>query len=348
MIALTQQCVFHTDTIIDALAKLDTLSGGTMVLFVLGNNGEVIGTVTDGDVRRALIKGSQQSTSVLEVMNSKFAYLKEGEKDYTNCIAEYKKRKIKVVPLLDDDGHLVRVYNLNELHSLLPIDAVLMAGGKGERLRPLTENTPKPLLPVAGKAIIDYNIERLILFGVEHISVTVNYLKDQLENHFAEPKNGIQVKTVSEPKFLGTMGSIQYVEDFYNDTVLVMNSDLFTDIDYEDFFLHFKEHDADMSIAAVPYTISVPYGIFELDGRNVKGILEKPTYNYYANAGIYLIKRKLLNLIPEGEFFNATDFMDLLIKKGYNVIRFPLNGTWIDIGSPQEYQKAKELVKHIK
>lgn len=130
--------------------------------------------------------------------------------------------------------------------------------------------------------------------------------------------------------------------------VLMMNSDLFTNIDYEDFYLHFKEHGADMSIAVVPYTISVPYGIFDLDGCQVKGVLEKPTYNYYANAGIYLIKRELLNLIPEGEFFNATDFIKLLKYGGYKVIRFPLNGTWIDIGNPQEYQKARELVKYMK
>ena len=243
---------------------------------------------------------------------------------------------------------IVDVVNLKKLKSYLPIDGVLMAGGKGERLRPLTEKTPKPLLKVGNKCIIDYNIDRLISYGVRHLSVTVNYLKEQLEEHFAEPRGNVQVKTVREPKFLGTIGSIKFVEHFYNDTVLLMNSDLFTNIDYEDFFLHFKEHDADMSIAAVPYTISVPYGIFELDGRNVKGVLEKPTYNYYANAGIYLIKRELLELIPEGDFFNATDFMDMLMNKGYKVIRFPLNGTWIDIGNPQEYQKAKELVKHIK
>ena len=243
---------------------------------------------------------------------------------------------------------IVDVVNLKEHESYLPIDAILMAGGKGERLRPLTEYTPKPLLKVGDKCIIDYNIDRLINYGVRHLSVTVNYLKEQLEEHFAKPRGKVQVNTVREPKFLGTIGSVKYVEKIYNDTVLLMNSDLFTNIDYEDFYLHFKEHDADMSIAAVPYTISVPYGIFELDGRNVKGVLEKPTYNYYANAGIYLIKRELLNLIPKDEFYNATDFMEMLLQMGYKVIRFPLNGTWIDIGNPQEYQKAKELVKHIK
>ena len=143
------------------------------------------------------------------------------------------------------------------------------------------------------------------------------------------------------------MGSIQFVEQFHNDTILVMNSDLFTDIDYEDFYLHFKQNDADMSVAAVPYTVSVPYGIMDLEGRNIKGMLEKPRYNYYANAGIYLIKRELIDLIPKDEFYNATDLIDDLIRLNKSVIRYPINGTWIDIGNPQEYQKAKDLVKHI-
>ena len=124
--------------------------------------------------------------------------------------------------------------------------------------------------------------------------------------------------------------------------------DVSTYINYEDFYLHFKEHNADMSVAAVPYTVSVPYGIFDLNGRDIQGLIEKPTYNYYANAGIYLIKRSVLDEIPEDTFFNATDLIEKLIAEKKKVIRFPLNGTWIDIGNPQEYQKANELVKHMK
>ena len=254
---------------------------------------------------------------------------------------------MKLVPILDKEKHIVDILNLGKFKTRLPIDAVLMAGGKGERLRPLTEKTPKPLLKVGDKCIIDHNIDRLINYGVKHISVTVNYLKEQLEEHFSEPRGEVQIHTVREPKFLGTIGSIKFVENFYNDTVLVMNSDLFTNINYEDFYLHFKENEADMSVAAVPYTVSVPYGIFDLAGRNIKGLIEKPTYNYYANAGIYLIKKSAIDAIPDDKFFNATDLIEKLISEKKKVIRFPLNGTWIDIGTPQEYQKAKDLIKHI-
>ena len=168
-----------------------------------------------------------------------------------------------------------------------------------------------------------------------------------MEEHFRDPRNEVQIKTVREPKFLGTIGSIRFVTDFYNDTILVMNSDLFTNINYEDFYMHFKEHNAEMSVAAVPYNVSIPYGILDLDGRNIHGLLEKPKYTYYANAGIYLIKRNALNEIPDNTFFNATDLVEKLINEGKKVIRYPLNGTWIDIGNPQEYQKANDLVKHI-
>ena len=127
-----------------------------------------------------------------------------------------------------------------------------------------------------------------------------------------------------------------------------MNSDLFTNINYEDFYMHFKEHDADMSVAAVPYSVQVPYGIFKIeDRRNITGLVEKPTYDYYANAGIYMIKKSSLDLIPSNTFFNATDLIEALIADRKRVIRFPLNGTWIDIGNPQEYKRANELVKHM-
>ena len=334
-------------SILDALKAMDGVSHDSQTLFVVDGERKMVGTLTDGDIRRGLINGVSVNDSVSIVMHSSFKYVREGE-DIAYALKEFRDSQIYFVPELDNDGHIIRVCNLLKYRNVLPFDAVLMAGGKGERLRPLTEKTPKPLLPVGGKVIIDHNIDRLISYGVNHISVTVNYLKEQLEEHFAQPYNGVQVQTVQEPKFLGTIGSIKFVKEFFNDTVLVMNSDLFTNINYEDFYFHFKEHNAEMSVAAVPYSVTVPYGIFDLEGREIQGLIEKPTYNYYANAGIYLIKRSALNEIPNDTFFNATDLIEKLISEGKKVIRFPLNGTWIDIGNPQEYQKANELVKHMR
>lgn len=334
-------------TLIEALSRINSLNPEPLVLFVVDEDQRMVGTLTDGDSRRALINGASLSDKVEKVMHRDFNYMKLEEINDVFKLRQQKEKKMKMVPILDKEHHIVDIINFEKYKTRLPIDAVLMAGGKGERLRPLTENTPKPLLKVGDKAIIDHNIERLISYGVKHINVTVNYLKEQIEEHFAQPFGEVQVQTVREPKFLGTIGSIKFVKEFFNDTVLVMNSDLFTNINYEDFYLHFKEHDAEMSVAAVPYTVSVPYGIFDLNGRDIHGLIEKPTYNYYANAGIYLIKRKALEEIPEDVMFHSTDLIEKLISEGKKVIRFPLNGTWIDIGNPQEYQKANELVKHM-
>ncbi len=334
-------------TLLEALSRINSLAPKPLVLFVLDEKNKMVGTLTDGDSRRALIAGASVNDKVSKIMHRNFSYMKVEEIDNVKELKHHKELKMKLIPVLDSDRHIVDIIDLDRYKTRLPIDAVLMAGGKGERLRPLTEKKPKPLLPVGDKAIIDHNVDRLISYGIHHLNVTVNYLKEQIEEHYQEPRNGVKVRTIREPKYLGTIGSIKFVPSFYNDTVLVMNSDLFTNIDYEDFFLHFKEHDAEMSVAAVPYNVSIPYGILDLDGRNVKGLLEKPQYNHYANAGIYLIKRRALEEIPDGEFFNATDLVEKLITEGKSVIRYPLNGTWIDIGNPQEYQKAKDLVNHL-
>ena len=329
--------VIESATVKDALVAINNITHDGELLIVVNSDQQMVGSLTDGDIRRGLIAGAELTDPVSKIMHRDVAHLKS-----------FRDRRIMFIPILDDQRHVVDVVNLQKFKSMLPIDAVLMAGGKGERLRPLTEKTPKPLLEVGGKCIIDHNVDRLISYGVQHINVTVNYLGEQLEEHFATPRSGVQVRTFREPKFLGTIGSIKFVDTFYNDNILVMNSDLFTNIDYEDFFLHFQMHDAEMSVAAIPYNISIELGILDLDGRNIKGLIEKPKYNYYANAGIYLIKKRALTEIPENTFFHATHLVEKLITQGKKVIRYPLNGTWIDIGTPQEFERAKELVKHLK
>jgi len=339
--------ILNSFTILDALNRINNIHEGPLVLFVVDSENKVIGSLTDGDIRRALIKGISVTETVEKAVHRNFNFLRKNVNDDVKNIHIQRELKMKLVPVLDENNQIYEIINLEKYKTLLPVDAVLMAGGKGERLRPLTEKTPKPLIKVGEKCIIDYNIDSLISYGIKNIFVTVNYLGEQLEEHFKEKRDGIKINTVKEPKYLGTIGSIKFIESFYNDTILVMNSDLFTNIDYEDFYLHFKEHDADMSVAAVPYIVKVPYGVFNLEGRNIKGVTEKPTISYYANAGIYLIKKELLKLIPENKFYNATDFMSSLINNNYKVIRYPISGYWIDIGQHDELERAKEIVKHI-
>lgn len=333
-------------TILQALSALNDIGHAAQTLFVVDDENKMVGTLTDGDIRRSLISGKPLETPVGYVMHTDFQFMRESDWDVRK-LKTLRKKGILFIPILDTKQHIVGVFNLMKYKNILPIDAILMAGGKGERLRPLTEHTPKPLLPVGDKAIIDYNIDNLTYYGIKNISVTVNYLKEQLEEHFTTERNGVKVQCVQEPRFLGTIGSLRFVEKFENDTILVMNSDLFTNIDLEDFYLQFIETGADMSAAAVPYSISVPYGIFNVNEDKITGLSEKPTYNYYANAGIYLIKKNMLNLIPEDTFFNATDLIELFISQNKKVVRFPIHGYWIDIGNKDEYAKAQDIVKHL-
>lgn len=344
----SKHIINQSRTLLEALSLINSLRNVPLVLFAIDDEGRMTGTLTDGDSRRALIAGAQLSDRISTIIQKNFNYLQEGRNYDVRHLREQKQNKMRLVPILDSNHHIIDIINLEKYKTKLPIDAVIMAGGKGERLRPLTEMTPKPLLKVGEKCIIDYNVDNLISNGVNHISVTVNYLGEQLEEHYFQPRDGVKVDTIREPKYLGTIGSIRFVPKFYHDTVLLMNSDLFTNIDFEDFYLHFQEHEADMSVAAIPYSVSVPYGIFDLDGRIVKGVIEKPTYNHYANGGIYLIRKEMIEkYIPEDKFFNATDFMGKLISEGHKVIRYPLHGYWIDIGNKQDYVKAQDIVKHL-
>ncbi|WP_215905371.1 nucleotidyltransferase family protein [Treponema pedis] len=341
--------ISYKKSILDALTQLNMVSdNGMLTLFVVDDNNCVVGSLTDGDCRRALISGIGLNETVASVMHKDFTYISDSNYS-VELIKHIRQKRLKLVPYLNDDKTMRKILDFSGGKSYLPIDAVLMAGGKGERLRPLTLTTPKPLLKVGDKPIIDYNIDNLMHYGVDHIHVTVNYLAEQIEDHFSSEKNGVKINCVREgEKFLGTVGGVQYITDWHNDVILLMNSDLFTNINLEDFYLHFLKHKADMSVAAMPYNVNIPYGILELeDTRNIIGIKEKPSYYYYANAGIYLFKKELIDFIPKNEYYDATDFLLDVIKSKRKVVRFPISGYWIDIGKPTDFQKVQEIAGHL-
>jgi dTDP-glucose pyrophosphorylase len=337
-------------TILDAYKQIDSVSGyGAKVLFVSDDNEKIIGSLTDGDCRRAIISGKSLETKISDVMLKTFTYLRKGIYDIER-INKIKKLGLQLIPQLNEDGSLYNILDFTSGRSFIPVDAVLMAGGKGERLRPLTLEIPKPLLKVDNKPIIDYNVDNLLHCGVEHINITVNYLAEQLEAHFSElnKEDSAEYTCIHEPKFLGTMGAVQFVPHWYNDTVLLMNSDLFTNINLEFFYRQFIESNADMSVACVPYDVNIPYGIFDFDENyNVIGLKEKPSYNYYANAGIYLFKREIIDLIPKNVMFHSTDMLELLLKKGKRVTHYAITGYWIDIGKPEDFKKVQEFARNI-
>ena len=343
--AFSKNIITTAATVKEAMARINSLSGdGVMTLLVTDSEGHMAGTLTDGDVRRALLAGVPLSDSVTRAMNGSFKSLSAGDIDL-HALRRFRASGITLIPVLGPDGTIEGIIDTRHTHTLLPLQALLMAGGKGERLRPLTADCPKPLLPVGDRPIIDYNIQALARVGITDVTVTVNYLAHMLEEHFASPVAGINVKCVRENAPLGTIGAASLVELAKGGDTLVMNSDLLTDISLEDMYMHHVAEQADITIAAVPYTVSVPYAIMDTDGFKVGGLDEKPTYTYYANGGIYIFSNEILASIPADTRTDAPDLIGRAIAGGKRVVYFPINGTWIDIGSPADYAHACEIMK---
>jgi len=346
MIDIQKHIVKQHESIRRALEMINLIPE-SLTLFVVNNELQLTGTLTDGDVRRGLLAGKSIDDSIESVMFTNFRAI-TNEVDPKE-IREIRRAGVKLVPVLNEDRTIKEIYDLSKLKSILPIDAVLMAGGKGERLKPLTEDTPKPMLPIGNKPIIEHNIDRMRSFGIKNITISVNYLGDQIRSFLGDGSNKrINIKYIDEKKFLGTIGSVSSIEKFHNPYVIVMNSDLFTDVDFEDLYLNLEENDADLAIATIPYTVNIPFAILSKKDGQVTGLQEKPSNTHYANAGIYLMKKNMLKLIPKDTYFDATDLIEKAIERGYKVIDNPLTGYWIDIGKHEEYQKAQEIMKHIK
>ncbi len=224
-----------------------------------------------------------------------------------------------------------------------------MAGGRGERLQPLTNHTPKPLLRVGEKPIIEHNIDRLALYGIHDFWISVKYLGEQIEAHLGTGESkDIEINYVWEDQPLGTVGAVSKINDFKHDYVLITNSDLLTNIDYEHFFLDFIEKDADFAVVTIPYQVNVPYAVLETKNATVLSFKEKPTYTYYSNGGIYLMKRQVLKYLPYNTYFNATDLMEKLIVDGLKVTSYPLAGYWLDVGKHEDFEKAQHDILQIK
>lgn len=346
---LSRYLVSQNEQIKDALIRLNsfTMNDG-FTLFVINEKNQLCGTLTDGDIRRALINNVGINTPLIKVMNKNYRFIKRNE--FTiNDIKMIKSIGVNLLPLVNNKGEIEKIINLQKTKSIIPVDAVIMAGGRGERLMPLTNTIPKPMLIVGEKPIIEHNIDRLSSFGIDNIHVSLRYLGDQIRSYFRDGfAKGISIKYVEETKALGTFGAIGLINNFIHDDVLVMNSDLLTNIDWEDFYNEFVTTGADMLVGTIPYKVQIPYAVIETNASSeIKSFKEKPEYTYYSNAGIYLIKKNLLQNVPKNSFYNATDFIESLILQNMKVVSYSILGYWVDIGRHDDYKKACEDIKHI-
>jgi len=348
MVNYTQHLIQNTSSIKEALIKLNVLAKDA-ILFVIDDLGKLQGSLTDGDVRRGLLNGVIIEDLVTKILQTNPKFILKSNYDLQEVI-DLRSENYKVFPVLDDDEIIINVVNFRLIKSYLPLDAILMAGGKGTRLRPLTNDLPKPLLLVGDKTIMEHNVDRLAKFGIDNFWFSVNYLGNKIEDFFGSGKEkNLSINYVWEDTPLGTIGAVSKIDDLKHDDVLVTNSDILTNLDYEQFYLDFKNSNADLAIASVPYTVNVPYAVLEKDGGGtITGFKEKPTYTYYSNGGIYLMKKSVLSLIPKNSFYNATDLIEKLLSINKKVVSFNLECYWLDIGKHGDYDKAQIDIKKIK
>lgn len=334
-------------TVKQALASLNILSQDA-ILFVVDSNNKLIGSLTDGDVRRGLLNDFTINSKIDLIIQPNPCFVRKGENNIQKIIT-FREQNIKILPVIDEKGEVVNVINFRNLKSYLPLDAVIMAGGRGQRLQPLTDTTPKPLLKVGSKPIMEHNLDRLANFGIDDFWVSVKYLGDQIENYFGNGKQkNVKIEYVRETEPLGTIGAVSKITNFKHDYVLVTNSDLLTNLDYESFFLDFVLQDADFAVLTIPYQVNIPYAVLETKDGAIKSIKEKPTYTYYSNGGIYLMKKNVIKYIPKNRFYNSTDLLENLIKKNYKVISYPFSGYWLDVGKHEDFEKAQADINSLK
>ena len=328
------------------LRVLDELAADNVAICV-DEGGRLRGTVTDGDVRRGMLSGIELSAPIERFVNRSPSVLRAGEYT-TRDVREVRERDLGIVPIVDGAGVVTDCINFRYRRGYVPVHAVLMAGGLGTRLRPLTLDTPKPMLEVGGKPLLEHNIDRLATYGVTHVSVSVNYLAEQIVDYFGDGSaKGISIDYLREGKPLGTVGSLGLRDGYTEEILLVMNGDLLTTVDYEAFFLRHLDTLADLTVGAVPYRVNVPFGVLDTEGDEVVAVSEKPTYDYLTNAGIYLFDASLLSHLPPAERYDATDLIASAKTDGRRVGYYPIAAYWLDIGRPADFARAQADVRQL-
>ena len=321
-----------------ALEVLDQV-GSNFVLVVDADN-KLLGTLTDGDVRRSLLNGETLESSVVTVMNT----------DYIHCLDSHShaevaellsQHKIKYIPILDQQKKLVGVYSGEDSFLTTGKTALIMAGGLGSRLKPLTDNCPKPMLKVGDKPILQIIVERLAVQGFTEIYISINYLGEQIQEYFGDGSNfQVSINYLEETTKLGTAGAMGLLPKELSEPVVVLNGDVLTKANYAGLIDYHQRNSADISIGLTKQEMTIPYGVVNLEQEKVQSIVEKPTQTYYVSAGIYCVNPNVFNALAGQEFLDMPDLIQQQIDIKKNVVGFPLHEYWADIGMKSDYQKA--------
>lgn len=333
----------NTDsTLKQSMALIDRNKKG--IIFIINSERQLIGSLSDGDIRRALLTGWDLDASVEEFMNPDPFFIFSGDERGLD-ISLLDAKGYKLIPVCDSQKHILSLISNSglEVNPPLPNPVVLMVGGRGIRLEPLTQQVPKPLLKVGNKPILQTILERLHLFGFRNIYLCTNYLSDSIKEFCGDgSKFGLHIRYFIETKKLGTIGAVKHFQEELKLPFLVMNGDLLTLLNYKNVLDFHIENNADLTIGTATYTAQVPYGVLETEGNKVKAIVEKPEYIYRISGGVYALQPQILEFIPENQYFDITDLMEILIQRNMEMVSYPIEDYWLDIGQHQDFEKANK------
>lgn len=329
-------------TIKDALKAID--KGAMKIAVVVKDDETLFGVLTDGDVRRALLNGLTLQDNIKSIVqtNPVVCFINDS-KDV--ILSKSIGKKIYHLPVLDEQNKVVGVQDIDELLELKtkPNKVVLMVGGLGTRLRPLTEHIPKPMLKVGNKPILETIINNFKKYGFTDIILSVNYKAEFVKEYFGDGSNfGVKIEYIYEDKRLGTAGALSLMSKKFNESFFVMNGDLLTNVNFEHFLNFHLENNSPATMAVREYEYQIPFGVINQNEGKILSIVEKPTQSYYVNAGIYILNPDVIQLIPKNEFYDMPTLFSDLIKQQKEPISFPVHEYWLDIGQMNQLQQARD------
>ena len=320
---------------------------GSSFVLIVDEESKLLGTLTDGDVRRSLLKGTTLDSSVDLSMNTDFIHSWETDSpiDVDNLLV---KHQINYIPILNQSMEIVGVHSSDDKCILMGRTALVMAGGLGSRLKPLTDDCPKPMLKVGDKPILQVIIERLALQGFDQIYVSVNYLAEQIQDYFGDGQQfNVNIHYLEESNKLGTAGALGLLPKSLTEPIIVLNGDVLTKANYAGLVDYHRRNAANISIGLTKQEMTIPYGVVNLEQEKVMSITEKPTHSYYVSAGIYCISPEVFASLAGDKYLDMPDLIQKQVDQKHHVIGFPLHEYWADIGMKSDYQRANVTFKEI-
>lgn len=334
-------------TVKDALLKLNQT--GLQILLVVDSESKLVGTITDGDIRRGLLKGMGLDEAIESIVfvTPTIGYSNESNQD---IIKKAVNAKIHQIPIVDAKGRVVGLKEIDELlkPAIKPNRVVLMVGGLGTRLHPLTKDTPKPMLMVGDRPILHTIVERFASCGFVNIVMCVNYKAEAIQDYFGNGgKFGVNIEYVFEEERMGTAGALSLLSSKPSESFFVMNGDLLTNVNFESLLDYHQTQEAAATMCVREYDFQVPYGVVNIDGNRVTSIEEKPVHKFFVSAGIYMLSPKILDAIPSGQYYDMPTLFEKLIAQNQSTVSFPIHEYWLDIGRIHEYERANREYNEV-